>query len=283
VPDHLPINAPTLSNNESDSDDNDNSVDVFNGTCSDEEVIIGVQMLEAASHDFDKMKGKKRQLDGDDIVSSIIPTGYDTEFLASLRKIIQSPPDSNEEFTQLKKDIFHAFNMIPTSLNHGLRVTFLRALRDHLMRWDPTIKAIVDKTCRSVFKLTFDEMLIRSPRFVAARTPRYVPPPSILVPAIQYVYRTFGNAQDAKTGLPLFSKEGWKKANAVLELAREGYLSDIKGVVLYEKAGIDQYGLQKYKCLRGTNKVEGGPHGDIYRKFGALNGMHIISGLYIGC
>ena len=26
------------------------------------------------------------------------------------------------------------------------------------------------------------------------------------------------------------------------------------------------------KCVRGTNKVEGGPHGDIYRKFGALHG-----------
>jgi hypothetical protein len=65
-----------------------------------------------------------------------------------------------------------------------------------------------------------------------------------------------------------------------LELAREGYLSDVKGVVLYEKAGIDKYGLQKYKCLCGINKVEGGPHGDIYRKFGALNGMHIIHSLY---
>jgi hypothetical protein len=163
--------------------------------------------------------------------------------------------------------------MIPISVNHGLRDAFLRALRDHLMRWDPAIRKVVAETCRRVFKLTFEEMLIRKPRFIAARTPRYVPPPSVLVPAIQHVYNTFGNAIDAKTGLPLFSKEAWKKANAVLELAREGYLSDVKGIVLYEKAGIDKYGLQKYKCLRGTNKVEGGPHGDIYQKFGALHGM----------
>jgi hypothetical protein len=145
------------------------------------------------------------------------------------------------------------------------------------MCWDPAVRAVVDKTCRRVFKLTFDEMLIRSPRFIAARTPRYVPPPSILVPAIQHVYSTFGNALDAKTSLPLFSKQAWLKANSVLELAREGYLSDVKGVVLYEKAGIDKYGLQKYKCLRGTNKVEGGPHGDIYRKFGALHGVHFFN------
>jgi hypothetical protein len=71
---------------------------------------------------------------------------------------------------------------------------------------------------------------------IAACTPRHVPPPSVLVPAIKHVHNTFGNALDAKTGLPLFSKEAWQKANAVLELACEGYLSDVKGVVLYKKA-----------------------------------------------
>jgi hypothetical protein len=136
------------------------------------------------------------------------------------------------------------------------------------------VHKVVDETCHRVFKLTFDERLIRKPRFIAACTPHYVPPPSVLVPAIQHVYNTFGNALNVKTELPLFSKEAWQKANAVLELAHEGYLSDVKGIVLYEKAGIEKYGLQKYKCLRGTNKVEGGPHGDIYRKFGALHGMY---------
>ena len=39
--------------------------------------------------------------------------------------------------------------------------------------------------------------------------------------------------------------------------------------MLYEHVGIDKHGLQLWKCLHGTDKVEGGPHGDIYRKFGA--------------
>jgi hypothetical protein len=186
---------------------------------------------------------------------------------------VESPPDENDEFTRFMKDMFHAFHMIPTSVDHGLRPAFLCALRDHIMRWDPAIRLVVDKTCRRVFNLTFEEMLARNPRFIAARTPRYIPPPSVLVPAIEHVFETFGNARDAKTNLPLFSKEAWLKANAVKELARAGYLSDVAGVTLYEKAGIDEYGLQKYNCLRGTNKIEGGPHGDIYRKFGAYNGM----------
>ncbi|KAH9486050.1 Exonuclease 3'-5' domain-containing protein 2 [Psilocybe cubensis] len=189
----------------------------------------------------------------------------------TLQKLINSPPDAKSEYTRVKKDIFHAFHMIPMSVNHGARPSFLRAMRDHLMRWDPTIQMVVDEACRKHFNLTFEQMLLRNPRFIAERTPRYVPSPSVLVPALKLVFETFGNALDVKTGLPLFNADAHQKANAVIELAREGYLSDIEGVVLYERAGIDKYGLQKYKCLRGTNNVEGGPHGDIYRKFGALH------------
>jgi hypothetical protein len=200
-----------------------------------------------------------------------------SDFLKNLQNLVNSPPDETNIYTFIKKDIFHAFNMIPTSLSHGARPGFLRALRDHIMRWDPDCRAVVDQTCRTVFNITFDQMLARNPRFVAERTPRYIPPPSVLVPVISHVFTIFGNALDAKTSAPLFTKQAWEKAKAVLELARQGYLSDNPGVVLYEKAGLDKYGLQKWKCLRGTNNVEGGPHGDIYRKFGALNGMLFYS------
>lgn len=200
-------------------------------------------------------------------------TTPESDFLKNLQALVNSPPDETNIYTFIKKDIFHAFHMIPTSLSHGARPGFLRALRDHIMRWDPNCRLVVDQACHAFFNLTFEQMLARNPRFISERTPRYVPPPSVLVPAISHIFTIFGNALDAKTGAPLFTKQAWEKANAVLELARQGYLSDNPGVVLYEKAGLDKYGLQKWKCLRGTNNVEGGPHGDIYRKFGALNGM----------
>jgi len=166
--------------------------------------------------------------------------------------------------------------MIPIPINHGMRPIFLCALRDHIMQWDPGSKSAVNKVHHKAFKLTFDQMLAWNPHFIAERTPRYIPSPSILVPAIEHVYKSFGNALDAKTNEPLFNKQAWIKAKAVLELACQGYLSDIEGVVLYEKAGVDEYGLQKWRCLRGTNNVEGGPHGDIYCKFGALHGVFLL-------
>jgi hypothetical protein len=118
-------------------------------------------------------------------------------------------------------------------------------------------------------------MLLWNPQFIKARTPRHAPSPSVLYHAIQHVIDTFGGTVDAQ-GNSLFNAMTWQKANSILELAKQGYLSDVAVVVLYEKAGVDKYGLQKWKCLRGTNSVEGGPHGDIYRKFGALHGMFTI-------
>ncbi|KAK6988809.1 hypothetical protein R3P38DRAFT_3228414 [Favolaschia claudopus] len=188
-----------------------------------------------------------------------------------LNKIMTSPEDAEQCYTRIKKDIFHAFHMIPLPSSHGLRAVFLQTFRDHMMRWDPAIRARVDEKCRQIFKIGFDVMSIRNPRWIKKRTPRYVPPPSVLVPAIEHVFNIFGNALDAKSGQPLFNALAQQKAKAVLDLAREGYLSDPAGVVLYEKVGVDKHGLELFSCRRGTNKLEGGPHSDIYRKFGAFH------------
>ncbi|PPQ71065.1 hypothetical protein CVT26_011467, partial [Gymnopilus dilepis] len=227
-----------------------------------------LEMLEAYSAITQKQQGKQRELDSG---HPFPDASFSSDFILSLQELVNKPPDMNDVYTKVKKDIFHAFHMIPVPVNHGLRPAFLRSLRDHLLRWDPDSRSAVHAVCQEAFNLTFDQMLARNPRFIAERTPRFIPSPSILVPAISHVFNTFGNALDAKTNQPLFTKRAWEKANAVLELARQGYLSDNPDVILYEKAGIDKYGLQKWRCLRGTNKVEGGPHGDIYRKFGALN------------
>ncbi|KAJ3522150.1 hypothetical protein NMY22_g12013 [Coprinellus aureogranulatus] len=195
----------------------------------------------------------------------------DREALKRLDEIVAMPPNQHDVFSRIKKDTFHAFNMYPIPLHHGMRVPFLRALRDHLFRWDPVARARVDRVCREKFKMSFDDMLRRRPRWILVRTPRYVPEPSVLVAALQFVYDMFADAIDSKTRVPLFTAAFKEKANSVLDLARQGYLSDLPDVPMYIKAGIDKYGLQKWRCIRGTNNLEGGPHGDIYRKFGALN------------
>lgn len=205
--------------------------------------------------------------------SHLVESQPESPALVELRNLVNSQPsDRDEQYTRIKKDIFHAFHMLPIPVNHGARPAFLHALRNHILRWDPVSQAAVNKVCQQHFNLTFDQMLLRNPRFIAKRTLRHVPPPSILVPAIEHVYNMFRDAVDLKTGAPLFTPQFQAKANAVLDLARQGYLSDIEGIPMYEKGKVDKFGLQTWKCIRGTNKVEGGPHSDIYRKFSALHG-----------
>ncbi|KAG6849716.1 hypothetical protein H0H93_006013 [Arthromyces matolae] len=273
-----PISAPSSSSHSVQSTslqdqkelDSDNEDVVAEPPEEEDDVLVSLKMLEACSAVEDKSsaserKGKRRATT---LASEVVAVN---DIASTLQKLIEKPPDVGEVMTRIKKDIFHAFHMIPTSVNHGVRPAFLRALRDHMMRWDPEIRASVDRTCQRVFKCSFDDMLVRNPRFICERTPRHIPSPSVLVPAIKHVFDTFGNALDSKTQLPLFNHTARKKAEAVLDLARQGYLSDLDDIPMYEKSGIDNYGLETFRSLRGTNNVEGGPHSDIYRKFGALH------------
>jgi hypothetical protein len=88
---------------------------------------------------------------------------------------------------------------------------------------------------------------------------------------VKLVLQKYGPLQDAITKQPLFNDASWEKARTVLENIRMGFYSDPPGVALYMVHGKDSSGLTLYKCLRGTNHVEGGVHQNIARWFGPYN------------
>ncbi|KAJ7809665.1 hypothetical protein B0H13DRAFT_2385112 [Mycena leptocephala] len=155
----------------------------------------------------------------------LLPLAYSENYagiVETLRRIVETPMLPEPELTRLKKDIFHAFHML--------------SLKP--MAYELSSK--VDRVCRKSFGITFDVMLSRHPDWIKRHSPRYVPPPSIIVPAMEHVFNAYGHALDAESGLPLFSKKTWQKANAVLELGRQGYLSNVQGVQVYHKSGVDR-------------------------------------------
>jgi hypothetical protein len=79
------------------------------------------------------------------------------------------------------------------------------------------------------------------------------------------VFRTYGPIVDPDSQKPLFNSDNWKTAKNVLELIKNGYLSDPPGVALYTAIGINKKagGLSIYRCARGTNSAEGGVHAQI--------------------
>ncbi|KAJ7037315.1 hypothetical protein C8F04DRAFT_1331804 [Mycena alexandri] len=79
---------------------------------------------------------------------------------------------------------------------------------------------------------------------------------------------TWGPLKDGKTGIPLFNSAAWKIAKNILELIKNGFVSDPPGIQLYYCIGFDEKAaaLPIYRCVRGTNMVEGGVHTHLLAK-----------------
>ena len=74
--------------------------------------------------------------------------------------------------------------------------------------------------------LTFAQLLLSRPLWVLQRCRRVIPPPEELYPLIKKLFSVWGPLKDAKTQLPLFNPQNWKTAKQILELIREGFVSD---------------------------------------------------------
>lgn len=196
-------------------------------------------------------------------------------FLVKLQELVETYSNAGCVYTHLKKDLFHVFDMILLPTNHRMYPAFSCALQDYIMQWDHVAWTKVNAVCKEKFHVSAKIMLLRSSQFITARVSQHVPSPSVLVTALKNIFNTFGSAFDAKTNKPLLGPlelNAWKKSNTVLELAQEGYLSDLPRIKLYEKDSVDQYGLQTWKCLCKTGIVKDSSHSDIYKKFIPLNG-----------
>ena len=177
------------------------------------------------------------------------------------------PLDIHSVFSRHVKDCWHTIDQIKVPLHHGLRREFRQKIRDILLDWDKDEWATVDARCRTVFGKSIERMQRSALPWVKKRVRRHGRAPQIIAPLLATLFMEYGNQLDKKTNQPLFNDAAWKSAAAVCELAQGGHLSDPADVALYERAYVDKQGFQVYKCLRGSSKVEGGPHADVYRKW----------------
>jgi hypothetical protein len=167
-------------------------------------------------------------------------------------------------------DIWHLMDQFKISLHHGLWRPFSRALRDAIFLLDPEDRAAVEKVLE-MKNTSFRQMVLTNSDWVWQRVKRLVPPPEILAPRVAEVLQTYGPLKDAVTGQPLFNDTSWDKARTVIENIKMGYYSDPPGYSFYALLKTDGYGLNVYRCSRGTNNVEGGVHQNIIRRFGSFN------------
>ncbi|KAJ7752488.1 hypothetical protein DFH07DRAFT_774427 [Mycena maculata] len=169
--------------------------------------------------------------------------------------------------SRVLKDIFHVFHMIYISRTHGLRQAFCQALRDAMLIPHPADKALIEAYLKT-HNVTWENMRRFHPKWLWRHCRRTIPPAEKLYPVVHKVFMTYGPLKDAKTGLPLFNTAAWKIAKNILELIKNGYVSDVPGVQLYVCLGFDLKagGLPIYRCERGTNDVEGAVHTHLLSK-----------------
>jgi len=165
--------------------------------------------------------------------------------------------------SRVLKDPFHVFNMLNLSTTHGLRKEFGRALRDVLFIPDCEDRMRISAWGNTLEPpKSFEQLVLSNPRWLHRHCRRVIPPPEILFPHVQRLFLAFGPLRDATTQQPLFNERSWAAAKQILELIRQGFLSDPPGVPLYTVIGTDLKAahLPIYRCSRGTNFTEGGVH-----------------------
>ncbi|KAG6848087.1 hypothetical protein H0H93_003468 [Arthromyces matolae] len=194
------------------------------------------------------------------------PNSFDHESAKLGKEALGSCPADPNIFkntirSRVVKDVFHMFNMLRISTSHGLRVPFAQTLRDAVLVPHPDDKQRIEAWLATK-DLKWDDVVKFKPNWLWRHCRRTIPPPEILYPLVHDIFMTWGPLKDAKSHVPLFTPPLWKVAKNILELIRNGYLSDPPGVPLYYIIGLDKKagGLPIYRCLRGTNLVEGGVH-----------------------
>ncbi|PPQ80024.1 hypothetical protein CVT24_003845, partial [Panaeolus cyanescens] len=189
----------------------------------------------------------------------------------TLTEVDQSTLSTHQTRSRVLKDPFHVFNMLKLSVTHGLRKEFARALRDTLF-----VPYLEDRDRITAWGATqrpprtFDQLRLLTPTWLWRRCRRVIPPPEELYLRVKNTFETYGSLKDAATNQPLFNQHNWKIAKQILELIRNGYLSDPPSVSLYQIIGIIGFdkkasNLPIYRCSRGTNFVEGGVHTHLLR------------------
>jgi hypothetical protein len=154
---------------------------------------------------------------------------------------------------------------------HSAFNSFARELSRVMLVEDANDRHAVEEVLARKGK-TWEQMMHSNPDALHRRVRRLCPPPNILVPQLQALISSW---QDVKCSLDpsrgvLFSTTARKAAEGILLVAKLGLISDPPGYSLYYKMGVDRDGLPYYRCICGTNSVEGGIHMPIRRTFGSL-------------
>jgi hypothetical protein len=160
--------------------------------------------------------------------------------------------------SRVKQDIVHIFLRFSRVLKkaHGAFALFMARLSDvFFIPSQDDLELIKDLLKQNGF--SDDQIKQKTWQYFKRRVRRSVPPPNVLERDFNRTVNMFANLKDAKTGKQLFGKKAWNLYSSTLKHIKKGCLSDIEGLTYYVQIGEDSMGIPLFKCVRGTNGVEG--------------------------
>jgi hypothetical protein len=187
---------------------------------------------------------------------------------------IQPEKPSGPLLSRISDDIFHVQNRLLRQLSrtHSGYKAFARAFSEVLLVRDASDEAAV-KAVLARKNVSWQVAQRARPDALRKRIRRFCPPPEQLDQDLERLFESWANVKCTKDpkGKVLFNSAAHDEATKIRRAARQGYLSDPPGLQLYHQIGVDPDGLPVYRCIRGTNSIEGGIHMPLRRTFGPLH------------
>jgi ribonuclease D len=164
----------------------------------------------------------------------------------------------DDESKGLKQDVEHIFIRFGKwlSKSHGAFGVFMARLSDAFFVPSQDDIEFIKAALRKA-DVSEDDINSKKWQYYKTRVRRTVPGPVELEREFKKVVQLFADVPDAKTSKPLFSKAAWNLYKSTLKHIRKGCLSDVAGMSYYVELRTDSMGIPIFKCLRGTNALEG--------------------------
>jgi ribosomal protein S27AE len=159
-------------------------------------------------------------------------------------------------------DAFHVMDAVKVPMHHDFKAAYFRALRAAMFLMDAGDVGRVKRVLESKGK-SWSRSLAFNFRYLALRIRRRIPPPDVLYKRVKAIFDFFADKVDSTTGMPLFKEKAKERAERVLKMIAEGYISDPPGYEFYVRKTdsrgrpmVDKDGLRLYRSLRGTSTLE---------------------------
>ncbi|CAM9724078.1 unnamed protein product [Pylaiella littoralis] len=172
-----------------------------------------------------------------------------------------SPQERNRGMFSVRLDLFHALNRISRTVKkgHGAFKPFMARLRDacFLVNRDDIQQVEMVLEARGMTPEHVQQVKERNWALFLRSCRRLVPPPDELCERFDRVIEEFGGCVDNDSREVILRPKAMKAVRLLRKHIVSGCLSDPNGMAMSYAIGKNKGGLTKYRCVRGTNDVEG--------------------------